>query len=276
MGETVYTKSTPRDGVHVVILAVYFSSSHDDVVHSARDTANALRYVNFLDPSVREKGIRQLDGRQKATGYIKVRRRAVNQAFVERMTRAIPVAKMKGAIINTEGTIAQAALESGWGLSGLTRRANGLFGFKAGTTWTGLVYFGTTYEHEGGRYIKYPGTGKLYGNVAEALEAARLTSIPEGTARVAFFRGFLSWNECIVDYWRQIQRLWWFRDALPHADPPHGDGNAEQWIAKLVDKDVPGEMKWATSPNYVAKVMGVAAEIRGGDQAADLSEGGEA
>jgi LysM repeat protein len=43
-------------------------------------------------------------------------------------------------------TIAQAILESGWGKSGLTVKANALFGIKAGTSWTGRVYSCKTQE----------------------------------------------------------------------------------------------------------------------------------
>ena len=60
-------------------------------------------------------------------------------------------------------TLAQAALESGWGLSGLTVKANNFFGIKAGSTWTGDVYEAKTQEFVNGGYItitskfrKYP------------------------------------------------------------------------------------------------------------------------
>lgn len=43
-------------------------------------------------------------------------------------------------------TTAQAILESGWGKSGLTVKANALFGIKAGSTWTGKVYSADTKE----------------------------------------------------------------------------------------------------------------------------------
>ena len=44
-------------------------------------------------------------------------------------------------------TIAQGALESAWGLSGLTVNANNLFGIKASNDWTGEVYNVTTGEY---------------------------------------------------------------------------------------------------------------------------------
>lgn len=156
--------------------------------------------------------------------------------FVERMLKAVGIAKAKGAILNTEAVVAQAALESGWGTSLLASKWNNLFGQKAGTgiVWSGPTIDLWTFEFWGGEYHKV----------------------------MAKWRVYPSWNECIVDYSKFIQERQWFKDALPHADPPHGDGNAYGWIEKLVDSDYSGEYKWATSPDYTNKVMGrVAAEV---------------
>lgn len=158
----------------------------------------------------------------------------MNAAFLLRIRKAIPIAQAKGAVFNAEAAIAQATLESGWGLSYLTRKANNLFGIKAGTAWAGSVLTLPTLEYRGGRYVR----------------------------EVARWRSYASYNECLVDYARLIAKLPWFRDALPHADPPEGDGDVEQWIAHLVDRDTPGELAWATGPNYVGKVMRVVGEIR--------------
>lgn len=154
--------------------------------------------------------------------------------FVARAEKAAVIAKAKGAIINTEAVIAQAALESGWGNSLLALKYNNLFGMKAGTLWTGPAVSLWTFEYWSGRYHKVMATWRVYP----------------------------SWNECMVDYSRFIHEREWFKDAEPHADPPFGDGNAYGWIEKLVDSDYAGEYKWATAPDYVNKVMGrVAAEI---------------
>lgn len=50
-------------------------------------------------------------------------------------------------------TLAQAALESGWGASGLTTKANNFFGIKAGSTWKGDIYESKTLEFVNGNYI---------------------------------------------------------------------------------------------------------------------------
>ncbi len=61
--------------------------------------------------------------------------------------------------------LAQAALESGWGRSGLTRKANNFFGIKAGSSWDGEVVYmdtgeqtktGESYTQKGAAFRKYP------------------------------------------------------------------------------------------------------------------------
>ena len=152
--------------------------------------------------------------------------------FVERMKKAIEIAKAKGAKVNGMAIAAQAALESGWGESGLTQAANNLFGIKAGRNWKGEVLELPTWEY----------------------------SQAQGWYRtVAHWRKYPSWNECIVDYAAIIASLSWFRDALPHADPPNGDGDAEAWIRALLPR--PGEPGWATDPQYLAKVQGVGMQM---------------
>lgn len=61
-------------------------------------------------------------------------------------------------------TIAQGIIESGWGKSGLTQKANNLFGIKAGSSWTGETYNVKTAEYTPGgsqyfikdNFRKYP------------------------------------------------------------------------------------------------------------------------
>lgn len=162
------------------------------------------------------------------------------QRFLNRIAAAIDTARKKGAILNARAAVAQAALESAWGESLLAARYNNLFGIKAGRDWTGDRVDLPTYEWYGQRDAQ----GRpVYQKV------------------VASWRVYPSWNECLVDYSRLIQSRWWFRDALKHADPPHGDGDWVGWLRHLVDRDEPGEMVWATSPDYVTKVARVAALI---------------
>lgn len=159
--------------------------------------------------------------------------------FVARMFKAAAIAKQKHAVINTPAAVAQAALESGWGNSLLAAKYCNLFGMKKGG-WKGEVVKLWTYEW----------------------------SMERGYYRVlAPWRVYPSWNECLVDYSQFIQNVrsksgvYYYRDALPHADPPDGDGDVFKWVYHLVDRDVPGEAAWATGPNYTAKVMAQAEQI---------------
>lgn len=154
--------------------------------------------------------------------------------FIERIGKAVTIAKQKGAILNREAVIAQATLESGWGRSLLTQRHNNLFGIKAGSSWKGKTVLYLTEEWTGTNYI---------------------------TVR-ARWRVYPSYNECLVDYSHLIHRLWWYQDSLPFADPPQGNGDMREWLRHLVDRDLPGELTWATGPNYVVKVMNVHHQIR--------------
>jgi flagellum-specific peptidoglycan hydrolase FlgJ len=149
------------------------------------------------------------------------------------MATALDTARQKGAIINRKAVLAQAALESGWWRSSLAAKYNNLFGIKAGTIWKGETVTLMTTEYWNGKYHHVPAKWRVYP----------------------------SWNECIVDYSNLIARLWWFRDARPHADVPEGDGDSVSWLTKLVDRDTPGELAWATGPNYVAKCVTVMSQI---------------
>ena len=57
------------------------------------------------------------------------------KAFIERVG-ALAAADMQKSGVLASLTIAQAILESGWGKSGLTVKANALFGIKAGASRT--------------------------------------------------------------------------------------------------------------------------------------------
>ena len=74
-------------------------------------------------------------------------------------------------------TIAQAALESAWGESLLTRSANNLFGIKADASWTGERYRIATTEYVAG--------------VATPVEA--------------WFRQYANWQESILDHVRFLK-----------------------------------------------------------------------
>lgn len=66
-------------------------------------------------------------------------------------------------------TIAQAALESAWGESGLTKNGNALFGIKAGKSWTGKRYTTRTTEVQNGNTISTTADFRAYDSWADSI-----------------------------------------------------------------------------------------------------------
>lgn len=67
-------------------------------------------------------------------------------------------------------TVAQAILESGWGNSTLTKKANALFGIKAGKEWTGRVYSCRTQEcYDGVHFTEETAVFRAYDSWAESI-----------------------------------------------------------------------------------------------------------
>jgi len=137
----------------------------------------------------------------------------------------------KGKPINVRAAVAQAGLESGWGRSYLARAANNYFGIKAGKSWKGPVIelWGAEFGPGGYRHERFR------------------------------WRRYASPMECLEDYTNIISGLPWFRDCLPHADPPLGDGDATRWFAALLPR--PGEPGWATDPKYFRKLISVLNQV---------------
>lgn len=143
-------------------------------------------------------------------------------AFLQRLEQAVAIAKQKGAILNKQAVMAQAALESAWGsripeANGVC--SNNLFGIKAGLTWTGPTVVTQTSEYLNGRWVRTQ----------------------------ARWRAYPSWNECLVDYSRIIRTL--YPQCLPYAE-----GDPAGWVRGLVSGKV---WRWATDPNYVTVVQAV-------------------
>ncbi len=66
-------------------------------------------------------------------------------------------------------TIAQAILESGWGKSGLTVKANALFGIKAGKDWRGKRINSKTFEYYEGERVDSMDCFRAYDSWAESV-----------------------------------------------------------------------------------------------------------
>ena len=65
--------------------------------------------------------------------------------------------------------IAQSALETGWGTSGLMVKANAFFGIKAGGSWTGEVYRADTWEVANGEAYNTTANFRAYPSVAASV-----------------------------------------------------------------------------------------------------------
>jgi flagellar protein FlgJ len=146
--------------------------------------------------------------------------------FVNKMKAACGGARCKNARFSTPVVFAQAALESNWGNSTLCRKANNLFGIKAGKRWTGPTLDLPTKE-----WSKQRGWYKT----------------------MAHWCIWPDWMSCIIYYGEMLQRLPWFRDALDHA------GDADKFLEALLPGD--GQLGWATDPRYASKVRAAGAQI---------------
>ena len=154
--------------------------------------------------------------------------------FVPKMLAACEAAKIHGAMFSTPVAMAQGALESGWGGSGLTRQANNLFGIKAGKGWKHETLAMPTREYIAGK-------GWI--------------------VTVAKWRKYPCWEACVTDYAHMIATLSWFRDALNHLEDPDAflhallpSPRSAQWPR--------GKPGWATDPDYRNKVRRCAVEIQ--------------
>ncbi len=130
---------------------------------------------------------------------------------------ALAQADAAAARILPSVTIAQAILESGWGKSALTRKANALFGIKADKNWTGPVYTSRTKEcYDGARFTK----------------------------ETACFRAYADWAESIADHGAFLCGLSRYRNVI-------GEDN---YRAACIALQKAG---YATDPDYAGKLIGL-------------------
>jgi flagellar protein FlgJ len=88
--------------------------------------------------------------------------------FIERVRPGADLCEAEKGI-PSEFTVAQAALESGWGKSGLTARANNLFGIKSSSAWKGRTLTMMTTEHINGQDVRMPAVWRVYDTWADCL-----------------------------------------------------------------------------------------------------------
>ncbi len=83
--------------------------------------------------------------------------------FIMRLTPSAVESQRKSGV-PASITIAQAALESAWGESGLARAGNNLFGIKADSRWRGETLTSNTRELIKGQWVVVPAKWRKYGS----------------------------------------------------------------------------------------------------------------
>ena len=89
--------------------------------------------------------------------------------FIFRLTAAA-VASAKTVGVPASITIAQAALESAWGESGLTKAGNNLFGIKADSRWRGQTLTMNTKEFIKGQWVVVPALWRKYPSWQDSID----------------------------------------------------------------------------------------------------------
>lgn len=125
------------------------------------------------------------------------------------------VAAMKETKVPASVTLAQAALESAWGASGLAFTYNNFFGIK-GTGPKGSIHLMTT-EFQNGKYVRVKAPFRVYNNPKESF----------------------------VDHANVIAKGKYLRHAMDHTE------SAESFIRALQE----GPYKYATDPHYAEKIL---------------------
>lgn len=102
-----------------------------------------------------------------------------NSEFIEKVGALAAADYPKSGVLPSL-TVAQAILESGWGKSGLTAKANALFGIKAGKDWKGKRVNSKTFEYYDGERVDIVDCFRAYDSWAESVadHGAFLAGLP--------------------------------------------------------------------------------------------------
>ena len=138
------------------------------------------------------------------------------KAFIARVGK-LAAADMKNSGVLASLSIAQAILESGWGKSGLTVKANALFGIKAGKSWKGKVYSAKTQE---------------------CFDGVNYTTI------TALFRAYENWEASVADHSALLTGLNIYRAVVGEKD------------YKKACKAIKAA-GYATAPDYAEKLINI-------------------
>ena len=154
--------------------------------------------------------------------------------FIQTVAAHATAAQVKSGI-PASVTIAQCILESGWGDSGLSKTANNFFGIKAGRSWQGMVYSGSTWEVYSGKRVNFKGTGLVYASKDAALRA----DCPQET----LFRYYTTFTEGLVDKARVFYNGL-YDNALSYR------GNSNEFLIRMASV-------YATDTEYAAKLQSI-------------------
>lgn len=149
------------------------------------------------------------------------------KAFIQKFGR-LAVAECNRRIANGEGFIlpsvcmAQSALETNWGTSGLMTRAHAFFGVKAGGSWTGAIYVADTWE--------VSPNGEKYNTVAN-------------------FRAYNTDLESLQDYYKTTTTLSRYKNAVSYG------ADKSKWLSARETITAIWQGGYATDDLYVQKIM---------------------
>ena len=181
------------------------------------------------------------------------------QEFIAKIAPAA-VADMRKTRVPASLTIAQAILESSWGKSGLTAKANNLFGIK-GTGTAGHVSMPTT-EYVGGKPIATTANFRKYNSWAESI-ADHSALILNGTRdKPTRYHGVLG-----ADYKTACTAIWKGGYATDPAYPQKLIGLIETYGLHKYDVDKPVEKLDKTAAQAVIAELGKVWTANAGNKA---------
>lgn len=144
-------------------------------------------------------------------------------------------------------TMTQAAHESGWGNSGLTVKANNLFGYTVNNDWKGEVLAMATTE-----YSNYPPDKVHYWNKPGDILFKESYKTGSKLTVVVGFRKYADWTESCKDWAKNISTLPRYVNAYNYAKL----GDLENY-AKSVQL-----AGYATDPSYAQQLITVGKELQ--------------
>lgn len=144
------------------------------VTYSTRSMDEVMTMLNMSEDEktrarlYRNTGLDVLIGGEEFNGSAENAPASVSE-FIERVAPGAKETQKEYGVFASI-TIAQAALESGWGKSGLTQKGNALFGIKADSSWQGAYCEMETKEHVNGQVITITARFRAYNSWEESIK----------------------------------------------------------------------------------------------------------